>query len=99
MKLGVTGAATGNEGHYAARVAAEEGGMKTWERRLVMAGLAIAGLLFLVAAVRPALQGGSLNVTFLLLGIVLVVGAIAAWRRFTNAATPGDTSSKTGGDA
>lgn len=56
--LAVTGAATGNEGHYAARVAAEEARMKTWERKLVMAGLAIAGVLFLVAAVRPALQGG-----------------------------------------
>ena len=73
--------------------------MKTWERRLVLAGLGIAGLLFLVAAVKPALQGGSLDVTFFLLGIVVVVGAIATWRRFTKAGTSGDTSSKTGGDA
>lgn len=72
--------------------------MKTWERRLVLAGLGIAGLLFLVAAVKPALQGGSLDVTFFLLGVVMVVGAIATWR-FTKVGLSGDTSSKTGGDA
>ena len=55
--------------------------MKTWERNFVMAGLALAGLVFLIAAVRPAFDGGSLNVTFVLLGVILIVGAGAAWRK------------------
>lgn len=61
--------------------------MKIWERKLITAGLAIAGILFLVAAVRPAFEGASLNATFFVIGIVLVVGAVAAWRRFAAGAT------------
>lgn len=55
--------------------------MKTWERNFVIAGLALAGLVFLIAAIRPAIDGGSLDATFFLLGAVLIVGAGAAWRK------------------
>jgi len=55
--------------------------MKTWERRFVTGGVALAGVIFLIAAVKPALSGASLNATFLLVGAVLIVGAGAAWRK------------------
>ena len=54
--------------------------MKTWERRLICGGLSTAGALFLFAAIKPTFNGLPLNVTFLLLGVVLLVGGIAAWR-------------------
>ena len=54
--------------------------MKSWEQKIVPAGLAIAGVVFLIAAARPALDGGSLNVTFLLAGIVAVLLSVVAWR-------------------
>ena len=65
--------------------------MKTWERNFVMAGLALAGFAFLIAAVKPAFGGGSLNATFLLFGVVLIVGAGAAWRKLASGQP--DTSS------
>ena len=55
--------------------------MKPWEQKIVPAGLALAGVVFLVAAVRPAFLDGSLDVTFLLVGIVCVVLSAVAWRR------------------
>lgn len=61
--------------------------MKAWERRFVTAGIALAGLVFLIAAVRPAWGGGSLNATFLLVGVALIVGAVVAWRRFARVTT------------
>ena len=73
--------------------------MKAWERNFVMAGLALTGFLFLIAAVKPTFSGGSLNATFLLFGMIIIVGAGAAWRKFasgattTDQATPPDTSS------
>ena len=55
--------------------------MKPWEEKIVPGGLAVAGLLFLIAAFKPAFAGGSLNVTFLLVGLVCAVLAVVAWRR------------------
>ncbi|MHB0968671.1 MAG: hypothetical protein ACYC7A_09940 [Thermoanaerobaculia bacterium] len=55
--------------------------MKSWERKIVPVGLAVAGLVFLIAAVRPALAGGSLDVTFFLIGVVCAVIAVVAWRK------------------
>jgi uncharacterized membrane protein YvlD (DUF360 family) len=55
--------------------------MKSWERKLVPVGFAAASLGFLIAAVRPALAGGSLDVTFFLLGVVCAVIAVVAWRK------------------
>jgi hypothetical protein len=55
--------------------------MKRWEQKIVLAGLAIAGVVFLIAGVRPALGDGSLNVTFLLVGLACsVLGAVALRR-------------------
>lgn len=55
--------------------------MKPWEQMIVPVGLAVAGLVFLVAALRPAFAGESLNVVFLLVGVACVVFAIVAWRK------------------
>lgn len=55
--------------------------MKPWEQMLVPGGLAAAGLLFLIAAFRPAFAGGSLNVTFCLVGLVCAVLAVVTWRK------------------
>jgi hypothetical protein len=55
--------------------------MKPWEQKIVPAGLAIAGVVFVIAAVRPALSDATLNVTFLLVGIVATVLAVVTWRR------------------
>ena len=55
--------------------------MKPWEQKIVPAGLAIAGVLFLIAALRPALAGDSLDVTFLLVGIVALLLSVVAWQR------------------
>ncbi|HEU5161711.1 MAG TPA: hypothetical protein VFV54_01065 [Thermoanaerobaculia bacterium] len=55
--------------------------MKPWEQMIVPVGLAVAGLVFLVAAFRPAFAGESLNVVFLLAGGACVVFAIVAWRK------------------
>lgn len=55
--------------------------MKTWERRLVPGGFAVAGLVFLVAAVKPVITGLALNVTFLLVGLACVVLGVAVSRR------------------
>ena len=64
--------------------------MKTWERKFVTAGLALAGFVFLIAAVKPALNGGSFNATFLLVGVVLIVGAGAAWKKLVAGAATAD---------
>lgn len=55
--------------------------MKAWERNLVLIGLLIAGLLFLVGAVKPAFTGLPLNVTFLVVGVACLLIGILAWRR------------------
>jgi hypothetical protein len=60
--------------------------MKIWERRLISGGLAIAGFLFLIAAFRPTLSGLPLNVTFFLIGIVVLVGGVVAWRKLPQSA-------------
>jgi hypothetical protein len=55
--------------------------MKPWERKIVPVGLGVAGLVFLIASFRPALAGGSLDVTFFLIGVVCAVVAVVAWRK------------------
>ena len=61
--------------------------MKPWEQKIIPGGLAAAGLPVPIAAVRPAFAGGSLNVTFFLVGLVCGVLAVVAWRR--SHGTPG----------
>ncbi len=55
--------------------------MKPWEQMIAPVGLAAAGLVFLVAAVKPAFAGESLNVVFFLAGVACIVFAIVAWRK------------------
>ncbi|MBI1982646.1 MAG: hypothetical protein HYS61_00420 [Acidobacteria bacterium] len=44
---------------------------------IVRFGFLLAGLLFLFAAAKPAFRGGSLNATFLVIGVAcIVVGAV-----------------------
>ena len=62
--------------------------MKIWERRLICGGLGVAGALFLFAAIKPTFAGSSLNATFLILGLVLLIGSIVAWRRFGKSPHP-----------
>jgi hypothetical protein len=52
--------------------------LKPWERKIVPGGLAIAGIVFVIAALRPAFADGSLNVTFLLVGLVCVAVGVFA---------------------
>jgi len=59
--------------------------MKRWESRIVPGGLLVAGLVFIVAALRPILSDSSLNVPFLLIGIVCAVGGLVLWRRIEDA--------------
>lgn len=66
--------------------------MKIWERRLISGGLAIAGFLFLIAALRPTLSGLPLNVTFFLIGTVVLVGGVVAWRKLTQSAQAAEGS-------
>lgn len=55
--------------------------MKIWEHRLVTGGLVLAGVLFLVAAVRPTMNGQPLNVVFLLVGPVCLIFGVVGWRQ------------------
>jgi hypothetical protein len=56
--------------------------MKRWESAIVPGGLAVAGLVFLFAALKPALGGNApINVPFLLFGVVCVVAGLALWRK------------------
>lgn len=63
--------------------------MKVWEHRLVTGGLALAGVLFLVGAVRPTIiDGQPLNVAFLLVGVVCLVLGVVGWWRGGNHTVP-----------
>lgn len=55
--------------------------MKLWEHRLIAGGLVLAGVLFVIAAVRPAINGETLNVVFFLVGVVSLVLGVLGWRR------------------
>lgn len=66
--------------------------MKIWERKLISGGLGIAGFLFLLAAFRPTLSGLPLNVAFFLIGIVVLVGGVVAWRKVTRLAQAAEGS-------
>jgi len=56
--------------------------MKKWEGRFVIGGFTLAGLVFLLAALKPLMGGEPLNATFLLLGVACVVVGVVAWRGF-----------------
>ena len=55
--------------------------MKRLEESIVPVGLGVAGLLFLVSALKPSFSGNAINVTFLLIGLVCGVLAAVAWRK------------------
>lgn len=55
--------------------------MKPWEQKIIPVGLTAAGLLFLVAAVKPAFVGQSLNVVFFMAGVVCIAFGVVAWRK------------------
>jgi len=51
---------------------------------IVRFGFLLAGLLFLLAAVKPAFRGGSLNATFLVIGVAcIVLGSVIGRKRGT----------------
>lgn len=53
--------------------------MRRWESKIVPGGFALAGLVFLFAAFKPAFGDSAVNVTFLLLGVAcLVVGVVVS---------------------
>lgn len=62
--------------------------MKVWEHRLVTGGLVLAGVLFLVGAARPTINGQPLNVVFLLVGLVCLVLGVVGWRQSGNHSVP-----------
>lgn len=62
--------------------------MNIWEGRLITGGLALAGLLFLVAALKPVIDGRPLNATFFLIGLVVLVIGVAGWRKFDGGGGP-----------
>lgn len=62
--------------------------MNIWEGRLITGGLALAGLLFFVAALKPVINGRPLNVAFFLIGLVVLVLGVAGWRKFEGGGRP-----------
>ncbi len=54
--------------------------MKGWEKKIVPAAFAVSTVLFLFAALKPAIKGQPLNAAFLSIGVVCFVLAIATWR-------------------
>lgn len=56
--------------------------MKVWEYRLIIGGVALAGVLFVFGGVvKPAVTGEPLNVAFLLVGVVCLVVSVVGARR------------------
>lgn len=63
--------------------------MKVWGPKLVTTGFAFAGVLNLVAgAVKPAIKGEPLNVTFLGVGVVCLVMSVVAGRKWGSGPAP-----------
>ena len=48
---------------------------------IVKFGVLLAGALFVFAAVRPAFTGGTLDVTFFVIGVACVLGGLALLRK------------------
>jgi hypothetical protein len=63
--------------------------MKVWEQRLVPAGFALAGVLFLVAAIKPVIKGQTLNAAFLIVGALCLILGIAIARKSRGGTGPG----------
>jgi len=56
--------------------------MKAWEQKIVPIGFAFAGVLFLVAALKPFLKNGEqLNASFLALSVLSLAVGLATWRK------------------
>mgnify|MGYP001150822776 CR=1 FL=1 len=64
--------------------------MKPWERKIAPLGFLFAGVLFVIAAVVPALKGRSFNATFLGVGAVFFVLGVVTLRK---SSVPGPPSS------
>ena len=62
--------------------------MKAWEHKIVPGGFALAGALFLVAALKPAVTGQPLNAAFFVIGIVFLVFGVVVYRKRRGSATP-----------
>jgi hypothetical protein len=58
-----------------------EADMTKFERMIAPFGFGLAGVLFFIAAVMPALRGESLNAAFLAVGVIFLVLGIGIWRR------------------
>ena len=48
---------------------------------IVKLGMLLAGLLFLFAAIKPAITGGTLNVTFFIIGIACALIGVVLLRK------------------
>lgn len=55
--------------------------MTARERLIAPLGFALAGIVFLVAALIPLAKGQPLNATFLPLGLLSLILGLATWRR------------------
>jgi LPXTG-motif cell wall-anchored protein len=66
----------------------KESFVRAWEHKVVPAGFALAGALFLVAALKPAVTGQSLNATFFVLGVVFLVLGFVLLRKRGGGPTP-----------
>ena len=62
--------------------------MKTWERRIVPVGFAVAGAMFLFAAFKPVVTHQPLNVAFLVTGIACLILGLALLRRRDDGTSP-----------
>jgi hypothetical protein len=62
--------------------------MKPWERKIAPLGFVVAGALFVVAAVVPAIKGQPLDATFLALGVVFAILGVALWRKSGDSTAP-----------
>lgn len=63
--------------------------MKVWEHKLIATLFALAGVLNLVAgAVKPAIKGEPLNLTFLGVGVVCLVLSVVVGRKSGSGPAP-----------
>ena len=63
--------------------------MKVWEKKLVPISFALAGVLFLFAAVvKPVIKGQPLNVAFLCVGVLFLILGVATARKSGAGAGP-----------
>ena len=60
--------------------------MTSKKQRIIAVSFATVGVISLVAAVLPALRGGSLNLVFLGIGLFWLVFSLVVWRKPDNGA-------------